>query len=344
MAVETASEGTPKDQDNRQLTTFIKYFSDDERVIRGIFQDQKIRFTQPAALNDPLEFNPIIRFKDGGENYRNFVLNGMLYPSEEWRLRIGLVGSQMNRFGILSLTKVPDSFDMWSHYANGHKGFLIEFKADFNKHPCMISQSEGEYPIREVTYVEEYAIDIQEVSDDENFIAHQAFNEKMFFTKTSRWAYEEEYRVVRNLADYPGWKPLDNKWHRDPNVYLFDFSLECVESVTFGACMPRDKKKAIIDACKDTGIGFVQAVIFRDRKDRLGKPGKVELIPANDIPNFLDIHEFIWEEKYIEERKNPIVINHKSELPYYADNQEWVEEYEQNRKKRLGGGSNTDIS
>ena len=117
-----------------ELTGYFKYCSDDPRVINGIFRDHKIRFTQPAALNDPLEFDPIIRFENNGANYNWFSLNGIPLPSEESRLRHRLIEQQINAFGVLSLTKNPDSFDMWSRYANGHKGFLIEFKSDLNKH------------------------------------------------------------------------------------------------------------------------------------------------------------------------------------------------------------------
>ncbi|MBC8218819.1 MAG: DUF2971 domain-containing protein [Planctomycetes bacterium] len=334
MAIEPADEGTHKGQDYSQYKTFFKYCSDDERVLKGIFEDHKIRFTQPAALNDPLEFNPIIRFEDDADNYRSFVLNGMVFPSEELRLRTGLIESQVNTFGILSLTKIPDSFDMWSRYANGHRGLLLELKAESNKHTCMLSRSGLEYPVREVAYVEEYALDIPEIIDEGGWIAQQAVNEKMFFTKTSRWEHEREYRLVRELADYPGWQPLDNRRHRDLEVYLFDFSLDCIESVTFGACMPVDKKKRIIDACKRTDIAFLQSLIVRDRKDRLGGQGNVELISIEAFSNFLEMADFITEEQYIEVRKKPIVINELNELPYYADDLEFVRQYIQNRKER----------
>jgi hypothetical protein len=317
------------------LPTFFKYCSDDERVLKGIFEDHKIRFTQPPALNDPLEFNPIIRFKDDADNYRSFELNGMLFPSEELRLRAALIENKVNAFGILSLTKVPDSFDMWSRYATGHKGFLLEFKPDFNKCACMRSTNGEEYPVREVTYVEEYALDIQELLDDQKWIAQQAVNDRMFFTKTSRWEHEREYRMVRTLADYPGWGPLPDKFHRDrDNIYLFEFPIDCIETVTFGACMPGGKKRRIIDACKATEIHFLQAIIVRDQKDRTGKPANVLLIPIDYFPNFLEMPDFFTEEKYIEESKRPIPLRSLEDLPYYAKDREWVEQYRRNRNAR----------
>lgn len=223
--------------DQPQVTTYLKYCSDDERVIKGIFEDRTIRFTQPAALNDPLEFNPILRFHHDGRNYRRFIFDGVVFPSEEERLRHRTIESQVNRFGVLSLTKVGDSFDMWSRYANGHRGFLIEFKDHFNRHPSMRSKDGEEYEVREVTYVDEYAINVDALVDEHGHFLHRSFNEQMFFTKTSRWVDEKEWRLVRPLADCPTWEPLTDKMHRDRRIHLFEFSLDCVLSVTFGACI-----------------------------------------------------------------------------------------------------------
>ncbi len=315
------------------LRSYCKYCSGHEKVLKGIFEDHKIRFTQPAALNDPLEFTPIIKFNNNADNYRRFTCNGELFPSEEQRLRSRIVEGQMNTFGILSLTKVPDSFDMWSRYADGHKGFLIELKNDFNKHSCMLSKEGKCYPVRQVTYVDEYAINIDDLINDKGWVSYETINEKMFFTKTSRWQFEEEYRMVRNLADYSNWQPQDNRRHRDLNIYLFDFSLECIESVTFGACMPVQTKKRIMTARKDTGIKFFQACVFRDQKDRFGHPGYVKLIPSDEFPNFLEMREFITEQKYMEEHKKPpITLRSLQDLPYYENDKEWVEQYYQNRK------------
>jgi hypothetical protein len=318
-----------------QLPTFFKYYSDDDKVLDGIFKDHKIRFTQPAALNDPLEFKPIIRFEHDGDNYRKFVFKGTGFPSEEERLRIGLIESQFNTFGILSLTKVLDSFDMWSRYASGHRGIALEFKPDFNKYPCMLSSKGEEYPVREVAYVEEYAINIDELLDANGLIDQDRANEKIFFTKTSRWEYEREYRLVRKLGDYRGWQPLASRLHRDQNVYLFDFSLDCIESVTFGASMEVGKKTRIMDACKGTDISFLQGVIVRDEKDSFGRPAKIQLIPVNQFPRFAEMGEFITEGNHIGDREKPLVITHLTELPYYASDPQWVHQFMKNRKARI---------
>ena len=131
MTDDSKSENIFKPLDHSRLKNFFKYCGDDEKVINGIFKEHQIRFTQPAALNDPLEFNPIIRFKQSEGKYTNYIFDGIVFPSEEIRIRHQLIERQLNDFGILSLTNIPECFDMWSRYANGHRGFLIELKIDF---------------------------------------------------------------------------------------------------------------------------------------------------------------------------------------------------------------------
>jgi len=313
------------------LGSYLKYCSDDDSVIKGIFKDHKIRFTQPWGLNDPFELNPALRFNNNGSNYHRFRLNGVILPSEEFRLRHYLIERQINAFGILSLTKVIDSFDMWSRYSNGHKGFIIELKADFNSHPSMLSPKGQEYPIRKIDYVDEYFINIDDHVNENGLLQQKAINDKVFYTKLSHWTTEQEYRMVRPFSDLPGYKPISNKAHRDDAVYLFDFPLDCIGSVTFGACMSFQKKQRIIDACKDFRIEFLQAIIIRDQKDMSGKAGKVRLGSITDFPRFDSMMDFnfIAESLTLEDGEKIVEIYDLSELPYWKwnDAREWVQQY-----------------
>lgn len=121
-------------------------------MIKCIFEDHKIRFTQPAALNDPLEFQPVIRFEDATDKCRHFLCNGEKLPSEKLWLRIQWIEQQLNRYGVLSLTKTPDSFDMWNRYANGHKGLLLKLRADFNTRQCMRGRGGEVYEVCEARH------------------------------------------------------------------------------------------------------------------------------------------------------------------------------------------------
>ncbi len=322
--------------DYSRLSSFLKYCSDDDRVIKGIFEDHKIRFTQPRALNDPLEFRPIIKFRNA-RNYQWFRYDGLDFPSEEWWVRFNLIEQRIDRFGILSLTKVWDSFDMWSRYANGHKGFLLCLKSDFNEQACMRSAASEVYPVQGIDYVDEYAIDMEEVVDDRGNLRKGLVDEQLFFRKVSRWQAEKEYRMVRPFSDLPGYTPPIDWRHRDDDVHLFDFSLDCVEGVVFGASMSINKQARIRRTCEGTQISFGQAVVIRDERERDdlgGKTGRVKMVPVGVIRKPLDMIPYIADSAHVQEQKNKLEIGSLSELPYWKDDPAWVQEFYNNRRKR----------
>ncbi len=236
---------------SREFDSYFKYFSDHDKVREGIFKYQSIRFTQPRAFNDPLEFSPTLRFHDNKSNYQFYDLDGIIFPSVEFFHRVQIIESQINAYGILSLTKIPDSFDMWSQYANGHRGFVIEFKDDFYRHPLMKSKAGAEYPVRKVEYVEDYAIYLEDLVDANKEIPIEVLHNELFFKKTSRWEHEDEYRMVRPLADSPDYQPQKTGYvYTDVNVYLFPFDWDCVSSIILGADMSIKNKREIIPGSK----------------------------------------------------------------------------------------------
>ncbi len=318
-----------------EITTYLKYCSDNEAVINGIFSGRKIRFTQPWALNDPLEFNPSIRADSWQNFHADYEFNGKYFPSGELWYRIRIVESQINNFGILSLTKVPDSFDMWSRYANGHKGFLIEFKEDFTKHSCMRSKTGVEYPVERVIYVEDYSINLDKLANEyTDRIRPEELRKILFYRKTSRWAHEKEYRLVRPLTESLDYQPMQrNTSYRDNKIYLFDFSLDCISSITFGAYMSIECKKHIEASCEGYNISFRQAWITRNEKDEFGLPGKVRTVSIDKFGSrdrFYSMipQAFCWDMTQAE----PVRIDNLSELPYYEGNEEAIHSLYANSK------------
>lgn len=268
---------------NENPKELVKYFSDSDVVIESIFENRKIRFTQPAALNDPLEFNPTLIFGESVKNVHNpYEFNNKRLPSIELFSRIQLIESVINNFGILSLSSEIDSFDMWNLYSNGHKGFMIQFKDDFNENPCLRSKGDGKiYKIGKVEYVDAYRIKINKILSHKNFHDFEYIYETVFFSKNNRWESENEYRIVRKLIDFDEFNP-QNKVHRNQSsIYLSDFSFDCIDSIAFGAQMSLEKKMKIIKACEGNDINYFQAIIIRDKLDRFGKMGCVEYLPVS---------------------------------------------------------------
>jgi hypothetical protein len=317
-----------------QLSPFFKYFAADGDVIRGIFLDGRIRFTQPAALNDPLEFNPVIRSRQSKGNYTRYVFDGIPLPDRcDW-IYYWLILPQVDNFGILSLTTDPDKFDMWSRYASGHQGFLIEFKDGFNQYPCMRGRNGEVYDIREVNYTPDYAYDIEDLVDEHNEIHPDVLNARMFITKSARWGNESEWRMVRPLADHKWWHPMADFAHRDREKYLFPFSLDCVQSVTFGACMSPQNRRKISDACRGAGIQFLQAMIVKDESDSCGHQGIVMRNRIRDVEALHDLPDtgLMFDGGHDKMSKPPTEIQSLSELPYYVGSEDQVQQYYQRAK------------
>lgn len=312
--------------------SYFKYLSDASPILESVFKKQVIRFTQPRALNDPLEFSPIMRFNNPADRYKYYELNGISLPSIESYYRVQIIESQVNLYGILSLTKVPNSFDMWSHYANGHRGFILEFKHELWNYPCMKSIAGDVYNVEKIEYVQDYAINLDQLVNKDKEIPRDILHKELFFKKTSRWQYEHEYRLVRPLTDCPTYKPPNSRIsYTDTNVYLFHFDWDCISAVILGANMVPENKKMIAKICEEHNISLQQAHIIRDVDDAFGKPCAVYLI-SYDRFNEKDVilnakPQLFCTDTISLGNKSTATITRLSDLPYYkGDDIEIVDE------------------
>lgn len=333
--------------DQKTPEKYYKYLSDSDEIIQSIFNDHKIRFTQPWAFNDPFEFNSKLNFTVNSINPESgYEINDFILPSLELFTRIHLIESEINNFGILSLTSDAKSFDMWNLYSNGHKGFLIEFYKNFNEHPCMRSKYEDEfYIVKPVKYLKKNNININEIIKAKNLNNFQYVYRQLFYNKSNRWEDESEFRLVRPLRDCPYFKPFKNSSYRDQNIYLFDFSLECISAIAFGAHMAVEHKKFIIEKCKGYNIKFFQEVIIKDEIDKDGFEGKVHFVTIGEpgisirreyldemMPQLfcVSLKQFTWKEP---NKK----INNLSELPYFKGNEDAINNLYHKLVKRYKG-------
>jgi len=286
------------------IDSYGKYFPDER--INNLFCDKKIRFTPPNEFNDPLEFKPILK----GNNLHDFyTFQGRPYPSKASMITKGIIGVLSQKYGVLSLTKVPDSFYMWSMYANGHKGFFVVFKDEFNLQKSLLDR-EYHYAIQKVNYTDNYCLNIEVDFIDLNYADNllRSNFDKIVFTKLKRWFYEEEYRMVRPL------KNLDNKLES-----LFDFDLNYITDIVFGASMTIENKFRIIEIFGERDINFYQASIAQDAKDYENKLGKIFIwkIPEDvslKVLEWADYTHFCSDLEIL--KGKPIPISKLEDLPY----------------------------
>lgn len=78
-------------------------------------------------------------------------------------------------------------------------------------------------------------------------------------------------------------------------------------------------------------------VWFSDQKDKFDRPANVTFARAESFPDLLRMGNLgmLVEQKYIEERQKPAIpVKKLCELPYYADDEEWISQYYKDKKSK----------
>jgi len=240
-----------------------------------VLENSAIRFTQPAALNDPFEIMPRFNlYKEymKEELTRRFLQSfGFNLPPQIESMLPSIIDEQLAElkkqygeyFGILSLTKKNNNALMWAHYADSHRGFVIGF--DSNSPFFQPGNGKARDGLKEVKYAADRGVvprtGLASLSDDELGEANDLF----FFTKSDSWSYEEEVRILA----MPQKASRTIKVAGDCDICLFEFPPECVKEVILGYQMPADKKQAIVDLVqrKYPHAALFQAMLNEDSYD-----------------------------------------------------------------------------
>ncbi|WP_250627231.1 DUF2971 domain-containing protein [Pinirhizobacter soli] len=164
------------------------------------------------------------------------------------------IREDMARTKILCLSEINDSLLMWSHYAEDHRGAVLEFK----DHPDLDSPYKEAFP---VDYLEQVpmiatttAIAAMFAGDENAF--DRRITRNIIAAKASAWSYEQEWRIAtgagRNPNDDFEFAPFDPR-------ELTAIYLGCRATPQFV-----DKVKALADA-KYPHAALSRAVLARDR-------------------------------------------------------------------------------
>lgn len=241
-----------------------------------ILENYHIRFTQAAAFNDPFEIKPHINSiapEDElrrqlremlPERLRQEYLKLPLYQramlSYEQFLAfadmqmksampqalslaktltpIGQTGIAMlaDQLGILSLTETPDNLLMWAHYAASHEGFVIGVDERHSYFNCAKGSGDDLRQLSKVKCVgKRPSLPMTQLTVDD-----------VLLTKSSQWAYENEWRIVRPLLE------ADKVIEASPHpIHLFSFPPEIIRTIILGYRMTAGTKAKIIQAISD---------------------------------------------------------------------------------------------
>lgn len=217
-----------------------------------VLRNNKIRFTQPAALNDPFEVMPnlreIRRFFEKLTKHLGqaaaFVASGDHFVSIDQTVTdtFGRWNpDNASELAFLSVSKKRNNLLMWSHYCDSHRGFTLGFDST---HSFFSEPKPGLKSIlREITYSHARPVMPAPDADPEAFFRANT----NILTKSQHWAYEEELRMCASPTAADETKLGLNG---EP-IYLFRFPVEALREVILGFRMLNEHKDAILQILRD---------------------------------------------------------------------------------------------
>lgn len=137
------------------------------------------------------------------------------------RAREDMAKLMAKELGVLSLSEVNDCPLMWAHYADSHRGFVIEFDAQHRFFDRRRSEGDELYHLREVRYIS---------PKDRPKSLSEMSGADLFSVKSESWKYEREWRFVSLLKDANSVRFIDGD-----EIHLFDFPRESVVRVILGS-------------------------------------------------------------------------------------------------------------
>ncbi len=134
---------------------------------------------------------------------------------------------------VLSLSTAKSNHQMWSHYADSHKGIAIGFNSN---DPFFSKALEVQYR------TERPKINLFPIPEEEQ--EKLKLTKAIMATKNITWHYEEEYRLL-NAADL-----LQKDSANDPDgfpIFVASFPVQSVQHVIFGCNTPENYRKKVIE-------------------------------------------------------------------------------------------------
>ncbi|MDY0204626.1 MAG: DUF2971 domain-containing protein [Desulfovibrio desulfuricans] len=129
--------------------------------------------------------------------------------------------------GAFCLTESDDNMLMWSHYADSHKGFVIEFDAE-HIHSSVIHGKQS-LMFNKIVYVQDRPeIDMYDLWNRGNDTDMYVTALKYFYSKSDRWKYEKEWRTVIKFHETE---------RQNNNFGVVSIDQRAIKSVTFGISM-----------------------------------------------------------------------------------------------------------
>ncbi|TCR97796.1 DUF2971 domain-containing protein [Rhizobium sp. BK418] len=206
----------------KKVPSLYKYVTLDRAL--SILKSGEIRMTQPRFLNDPHELCVEVNGLSVKKHFYDHLLGRGYSPEEandiSSRNLIGMVIDQVDdirsrreEYGVLSLADSLENMLLWAHYANEHRGAVIEIDVG----QLVVAGADLEF---------QYLGQVEYCAKRVDFYGERLPVWSTLFFKSEAWAYEREWRLIRSLKDLR---------QKVEDVYVIDIPATAIKTVTFGA-------------------------------------------------------------------------------------------------------------
>ena len=152
-------------------------------------------------------------------------------PDRAMRMR-AYIRQDVETWGLCCLSEVKDNILMWSHYADAHQGFCLEFASEVSDAEFGVDLWLGE-PIQVREIVAPFPVEYSTKYPVADLVNGQIAKDT-FLRKAKQWEYEKEWRMM--VPNGPGAR---------------QFPPQCLTGVIFGCRMTEKHKEMIREWCRN---------------------------------------------------------------------------------------------
>lgn len=182
-----------------QYYYLYKHLSFDPKLqVLNLFKKLQLKFTHPDNFNDPYDCMASIEFNNAPNDVKEILHQ---HFSTAIKAKLSVTCFNNNPLNML----------MWSHYAQSHKGFLVEFKIPHPNPKAMVHEV---FNVQAVKYQNEFPkipLDISNplaMFDVANGAKLLDFVANQYLIKSKDWSYENEFRTLAHDYDSSNFNSL----------------------------------------------------------------------------------------------------------------------------------------
>lgn len=246
---------------------FYKYRVADLNNIQAL-HDTKIYLSDPKEFNDP--FDCVVRLIRDYPKY--FAISDQkcmqmikefekenpqlefTEPAHKIKMGYNEILKDIAKLRIYCVSEKNDDLLMWTHYADGLRGFCIEFdsKADFLRYAAKVHYKNN-LPNASDAIKKLLEIDMAYFKNNENTVMEKfkKLIDIAILSKLKHFCYEKEWRIADRRKDLLSYKPLD------------------VSNIIFGELMKDEQKNLIKTILKDKYPHIKNTKIARIKGDQI---------------------------------------------------------------------------